>query len=180
MKLRSAALRKLLLVVHVATSVGSMGAIAVFLLLAIIGAIDTALPPLAIYPALSRMAWWIIVPFVSGALLIGIIQSLVTPWGLFRHYWIVAKLLLTLFALGVLLLQLGGIDQLARAAADGTFDRETLATIQASLVLHASGGLIVVLLALVLSIYKPRGLTPYGLRRSPGMSIPREPTDRSS
>lgn len=180
MILRSAVQRKLLLVVHVATSVGAMGAITTFLLLAIFGAIDMQLPPLAIYPALSRVAWWIIVPFVSGALLIGIIQSLVTPWGLFRHYWVIAKLMLTLLALGVLLLQLNGIDQLAQAAADSAFDREALATLQASLVLHASGGLIVVLLALVLSIYKPRGVTPYALRRSLGMSIPREPTDRSS
>jgi hypothetical protein len=54
--LRTAAQRKLLLVVHVATSVGAMGAIATFLLLAIIGAIDAQLPPLAIYPSLSRVA----------------------------------------------------------------------------------------------------------------------------
>ncbi|MHA7882112.1 hypothetical protein [Nitratireductor rhodophyticola] len=165
MILPSAAQRKFLLVVHVATSVGSLGAIAVFLLLAIIGTVDRRLPPLAIYPALSQVAWWIIVPLVSGALLIGIIQSLVTPWGLFRHYWIIAKLGLTVFALGVLLLQLSGIDQLARAAADGSFTTDAFASVQASLILHASGGLVVVLLALVLSIYKPRGLTPYGARR---------------
>jgi ABC-type sulfate transport system permease component len=105
------------------------------------------------------------VPFVSGALLIGIIQSLVTPWGLFRHYWIIAKLVLTLFALSVLLLQLNGIDQLARAAADSSFTTDAFASLQASLIIHASGGLVVVLLALVLSIYKPRGMTRYGVRR---------------
>jgi hypothetical protein len=88
-----------------------------------------------------------------------------SSWIFTRHYRIIAKLVLTLFALGVLLLQLSGIDQLARAAADSAFDPDTLATLQASLILHASGGLVVVLLALVLSIYKPRGMTRYGVRQ---------------
>jgi hypothetical protein len=32
-------------------------------------------------------------------------------------------------------------------------------------VIHAAGGLLVLLLPVVLSLYKPRGLTPYGWRK---------------
>jgi hypothetical protein len=36
----------------------------------------------------------------------------------------------------------------------------------ASPVLHAAGGLVVLLVAVVLSVYKPWGKTPYGRRRT--------------
>jgi hypothetical protein len=36
--------------------------------------------------------WIVIVPLSLAALLTGVVQSLGTPWGLFRHRWIVAKL----------------------------------------------------------------------------------------
>ncbi|MBC7738757.1 MAG: hypothetical protein H7245_16420, partial [Candidatus Saccharibacteria bacterium] len=85
--------RKILLVVHVTVSVGMLGAVAVFLALAIVGVAGRE-PQLAraVYPSLALIARWVILPLVMASLLIGVIQSLVTPWGLFRHWWVVAKL----------------------------------------------------------------------------------------
>ena len=109
--------------------------------------------------------WWI--PLCFAALLTGIIQSLGTPWGLFRHYWVLAKLLLTLFTTAVLVLQTEAIGYVAAAAAEMTFSSADLRGLrEASLVLpHAVGGLVVLLLTTTLSIYKPRGLTRYGWRK---------------
>ena len=47
--------------------------------------------------------WFVIVPLSLAALLTGVVESLGTTWGLFRHYWIVTKLLLTVLATIILL-----------------------------------------------------------------------------
>jgi len=65
----------------------------------------------------------------------------------------------------VLLLQLEPIGFLARAAAEATLSSGELRSARLSLVVHAGGGLIVLLVPTVLSIYKPRGMTPYGQRK---------------
>ena len=49
----------------------------------------------AAYLAMNLIAWYVIAPLMFAALLIGVIQSLGTRWGLIQHYWIVAKLVLT-------------------------------------------------------------------------------------
>ena len=49
----------------------------------------------AAYPAMELAARFVIVPLAFASLLTGVIQSLGTPWGLFRHYWVLVKLLLT-------------------------------------------------------------------------------------
>jgi ABC-type anion transport system duplicated permease subunit len=45
-----------------------------------------------------------IVPLSFPSLLTGLVQSLTTTWGLFRHYWVLAKLLINVFANVVLLM----------------------------------------------------------------------------
>jgi hypothetical protein len=49
----------------------------------------------AAYLAMHLTTWFVIVPLCLAALLTGIVQSLGTTWGLFRHYWVVTKILLT-------------------------------------------------------------------------------------
>ncbi len=95
--------------------------------------------------------------------MIGVVQSLGTPWGLFRYYWVIIKLALALVALGVLLLQTETVDMLATMAAVGSLDGMTGARF--SMVLHGTGGVLVLLAANVLSVYKPRGVTRYGASR---------------
>lgn len=95
----------------------------------------------------------------------GLVQALATAWGLLRHYWILFKLLLTAVATIVLLLKLGPISYLADAATETTFSSADLIGLRTSLMIHAAGGLLVLLTAVVLAIYKPAGMTRYGARR---------------
>ena len=76
------------------------------------------------------------------------------------------KLALILVASVVLLLQLASLAALADAATAGTLPGEQDAQARLSLVVHAVGGLLVLLATTVLAVYKPRGLTPYGYRRT--------------
>ncbi|MCF6111018.1 MAG: hypothetical protein E5Y65_25665 [Mesorhizobium sp.] len=159
-------LRKFALTAHVTSSVGSLGAVAGFLVLAVAGLTskDSQLVRAA-YLAMELTAWYLIVPLILASLLTGIVQSLGTPWGLFRHYWVVAKLLLNLVVAIVLLLQLELIGYLANVAVDTTFSSADLRGLRISPVIHAAGGLLVLLVPVALSLYKPRGLTPYGWRK---------------
>ncbi|MGH7931483.1 MAG: hypothetical protein ACREQV_27260, partial [Candidatus Binatia bacterium] len=75
-----------------------------YLALAIAGLISRDAPVVrAAYLSLELIGWFVIVPFSLAALLIGLVQSLGTQWGLFRHYWILVKFLLTAAATMVLL-----------------------------------------------------------------------------
>ena len=159
-------LRKVALTAHVACSVGLLGAIAAFLALALAGL--TGLDGLlvrAAYLAMEAIAWWVIVPLVAAALLTGLVQSLGTTWGLFRHYWVLVKLLVTVGVAVVLLLQLELIGYLADAAAERFAFGPDLEGLRLSPVLHAAGGLLVLLVPLALSLWKPRGVTRYGWRK---------------
>jgi hypothetical protein len=101
------------------------------------------------------------------------VNALGTPWGLLRHYWVLAKLLLTLFATSILLVETRTISALARAAMTSTDPRDLPGSL-----LHSVGGLVVLLAVTVLSIYKPRGLTRYGWRRQQAQR--RRQDDRAS
>ncbi|MFB9263425.1 hypothetical protein ACFFWD_09620 [Bradyrhizobium erythrophlei] len=159
-------LRKFALALHVTSSVGLLGSIAAFLALAIavLAGQDTQMIRAA-YPAMQVIARFVVVPLAIAALLSGLIQSLGTPWGLFRHYWIVVKLLLTVFAVTILLLKIPLIDRAARLACEQTLPYVALREAGVQLAVHAAGGLCVLLVTLVLSIYKPPGTTRYGWRK---------------
>ena len=157
--------RKILLVLHVSTSVSLMGAVAGFLVLAIVGLVSSD-PTVGriVYPAMNLLTRILILPLVLVSLGVGVVQSLVTPWGLFRHWWIVAKLAINFIVLAVLLVQMRGIRLVAEAAASGG-SLDGLFGVRASFILHATGGLLALLVPLALSTYKPRGLTRYGWRK---------------
>lgn len=150
--------RKLLLTLHVVTSVGFIGAVAAFLALAVAGASSTD-PALlsAAYLGMNLITWPVIVPLASASLLLGVLQSLGTPWGLFRYYWVILKLVLTVVAIAVLLVQTPIISALAQAAPGG--DLTDLASGRFAMILHSVGGMTVLVLVTALSIYKPRGMT---------------------
>jgi len=162
----SPGLRKLALTVHVTASVGLLGAIAAFLALSVAGLAGRD-PQMvrAAYPAMALIARLVVTPLALAALATGLIQSLGTAWGLFRHYWVLIKLLMTLFATAVLLVKLDLIDQAARLASETILARADLRAVGVQLLVHAAGGLLVLLVPAVLSIYKPQGLTRYGARR---------------
>lgn len=87
--------RKFALTAPVTASVGWLGAVAGFLALAIAGL--TSQDPQrvrAAYLAMDMIGWFVIVPLSLASLVTGVIQSLGTTWGLFRHYWVLFKLLM--------------------------------------------------------------------------------------
>jgi hypothetical protein len=159
-------LRKFTLTAHVTCSVGSLGAVAGFLVLAVTGQASQDVQMVrATYLAMELIAWFAIVPLVFASLLTGLVQSLGTTWGLFRHYWVVVKFLLTVLTIIILLLQMEGISYMADVAAETILFSADLRGLRSSFVIHAAGGLLVLLIAVVLSLYKPRGMTRYGWRK---------------
>lgn len=165
--------RKFALTTHIASSVGLLGSIAAFLALAVASlTAQEAQIVRAAYLAMDLTAQFVIVPLVLASLLTGLIQSLGTPWGLFRHYWIIAKLFLTAFATAVLLGKLELIGYAARLAAEPVLPHADLRAAGMELAVHAAGGLLVLLVPAVLSVYKPWGPTPYGRRRQDEQHAP--------
>ena len=157
-------LRKLTLTTHVVTSVGWLGAVGAFLAVATAALVGDATSDRDMYPAMQLVTNVVIVPLAFAALATGIVSSLGTSWGLLRHYWVATKLVVIVVATAVLLLQLRPLAA-ATEAATSTPARD-VGTETASLVLHATGGLVILLFTAVLGVYKPRGMTRYGLRRT--------------
>jgi hypothetical protein len=162
----TAGLRKFALTAHVASSVGFLGAVAAFLALASAGLTSQdAHMVRAAYLAMELTAWFVIVPLSFACLVTGLVQSLGTTWGLFRHYWVLVKFLFTVLAVIVLLLQMEGISYMAGVAAETTLSSGDLLGLRKSLRTHAAGGLLVLVVTTTLSVYKPRGMTRYGWRK---------------
>jgi hypothetical protein len=140
--------RKLLLTTHIGASVGLLGTDAAVLLLAVTGA--RGRNPSAVYPAAELIGSLLLVPAALLSLGTGVLLGLLTPWGLFRHWWVTAKLALTtagaVLSLVVLTPALTG---LAADAGSGTQRLE--------LVRDSAAASVVLLVTLVLSVYKPFG-----------------------
>jgi hypothetical protein len=117
------------------------------------------------YLAMELIARFVIVPLSFAPLLTGPVLSLGTPWGLFRHYWILIKLLLTIFATIVLLIHTQPISHLASVAAEMTLSSADLREQRIQLVVAAAAGLLMLVVTTTLAVYKPRGMTPYGWRK---------------
>ena len=159
----AAGLRKFTLTVHLALSVGWIGAVVAYLALGVSAVTSQdAQTVRAAWIAMDLTGWWTIVPLALGSLLTGIVMSLGTPWGLFRHYWVLISLGLTVFSTAILLLHMPSVSAQAQAAREA--DGVTLSHLGGDL-LHPGVGLLVLLVITVLNVYKPRGLTPYGWRK---------------
>src|SRR5713226_2479378 len=159
-------LRKFALTAHVGSSVGWLGAVAGFLALAVAGlSVQDAQRVRAAYLAMELITWSVIVPLSLASLLTGLVSSLGTRWGLFRHYWVLAKLLLTFVATMVLLLHAQATSRVATAAAETILSGADLRGLRIQLAADAGAALLVLLVNTTLGVYKPRGLTRYGWRK---------------
>lgn len=152
-------LQKVALLAHVTTSVGWIGAVASFLALAFAGL--TSLDPQtarAAYLGMDLTTRLVIVPLGLASPLTGLVSSLGTTWGLFRYYWVVVKVVMTIPATLILLLHTQPIGALARdfGAASLSPDLERL---RVQLLAAAAAAIVVLLVITALSIYKPRGRT---------------------
>ena len=160
-------LRKLALTAHVTASVGWLGAVVAFLALSAAGL--TSQDPQTVrgaYLVMELTGWVVLVPLSLASLLTGLVCSLGSIWGLFRHYWVLFKLLINVVATVVLLLYMQTLDHLADVAAAATLSSSELRELRSpSPVLHAVAALLLLVVATTLAIYKPRGMTRYGQRK---------------
>ncbi len=159
-------LRKFVRTAHITFTVGWLGAVAGFFALAIAGLnSQDAQIVSAAYLAMKLITWYVIVPFSFVPLLLtGPLLSLGTPWGLFRHYWILAKLAINILSTLILLVHLQPINYLARAATEAALSSADRA-LQVQMVVASGAALLALLVATGLAVYKPRGMTPYGWRK---------------
>ncbi|MFD9412589.1 hypothetical protein ACFWBN_37070 [Streptomyces sp. NPDC059989] len=159
-------LRKLAHTLHVTSSVGWLGAVAAFLALAVAGLTSGAPQTVrGAYLAMDVVGWYVIVPFSVASLLTGVVQSFGTVWGLLRHYWVIAKLLITVVATVLLLVHMQPVGHLADAAARAALAGGELQAMRIQLIADAAAALLVLLTAAALSVFKPRGMTRYRRRR---------------
>ena len=158
-------LRKLMLAVHLTCSVGWLGAVIAYLVLdlTVASSADPRLV-LAAWLGMGLVVSWAIVPLALAALVTGLVISLGTKWGLFRHWWVLISLTLTIVATVVLLSEAGLVTRVAAMAADPSMSDGAVLAFRPTL-LHSVGGLAVLLVVQVLNVYKPQGVTPYGWRK---------------
>ncbi|MFN2470988.1 MAG: DUF2269 domain-containing protein [Gaiellaceae bacterium] len=156
--------RKLALTAHVVSSVGWLGAVVVFLVLAVVGLTSQHVQTVrGAYLVMEPAGWFVLVPLAFASLLTGLVQALGTTWGLFRHYWVLFKLLINVMATTVLLLYMETLSYMADVAADPSADLGDVRS--ASPLLHAALALVLLPVATTLAVYKPRGMTRYGRRK---------------
>lgn len=154
-------LRKAALTMHIASSVGWLGAIGAYVALNVPAVTSSDEGTVrAAYLMMEPVLLYAIVPLAVLSFASGVVQSLISPWGLFRHYWVIMSLLATGFALAILLLHIPDVQDMTKVARDPDAD---VGALQGDLV-HSIGGGLVLLLPLVLNVFKPRGLTPHGWR----------------
>jgi hypothetical protein len=152
--------RKGALTAHLVASLGWLATVAVFFVLAIAGAYaQDPYMTRAAYLAMDLITRWLIVPAALASTLTGIVSSLGTRWGLFRQYWVIVKLVITALATAVLLVHVRPIEYLAAVAASGAALDSQIRSTQLMLMYAPGAAVVALLLATVLSTYKPRGVT---------------------
>jgi hypothetical protein len=149
--------RKVVLITHVTTSVGWLGADAVLLVLGIAGLTGAAGGPDTVYPVAGLIGTVLITPLALAALLTGLLSGLGTKWGLLRYWWVAVKLGVTVVMnVLVLFLLAPGLREAARL---GT---ELPQRDQVTLVVAPSVACALLLLTTVLSVAKPWNRTARG------------------
>ena len=97
---------------------------------------------------------------------------------MFRHYWVLISLVLTIVATVVLLQHMQTVSFFAGVAAET--DSVDLGGLRGGLrgeLLHGGIGLLVLLVIEVLNVYKPQGMTAYGRRRVSQVALPSRSSD---
>jgi hypothetical protein len=149
--------RAVVLTVHVAMSVGWLGLDGALVALEVTG-LCTVNPAVraGMATATAVIAYWALVPVVFFSLVSGLMLALSTSWGLARHWWVLAKcgISAVLTASGLLFL----VHQLPQILTGGGEPAEMQTLIGRSV------ALVLLLAATGISVVKPWGKTPRGLR----------------
>lgn len=158
-------LRKLALTGHVVFSVGWLGSVSAFFALAVAGLIlhDSQMVR-ATYLSMELITRFVIVPFCFASFITGLVSSLGTDWGVFRHYWVVVKFAITVVSTFGLLMHARPISYLADVVMTEPLSSSQY-PIQIELVIVSGAAILALLVAIGLSVYKPKGVTRYGWRK---------------
>ncbi|MFI0424693.1 hypothetical protein [Spongiactinospora sp. 9N601] len=143
--------RKFLLVLHVCVSVGWFGGGYAMLVLGV-AALTSAGSPLrpAAYQLMHLGDRAIMIPGSLGALGTGLTLALSTQWGLLRHWWVVAKLTLTV---GTMAFAYAFISQNVKAALTG----HELGALPQYVIAGCGTVLVTLATTIAVSIFKPWG-----------------------
>ncbi|HJZ49444.1 MAG TPA: hypothetical protein VKE41_19840 [Roseiflexaceae bacterium] len=151
--------RKLLLTVHVVATVSLIGTTLVLMALGISGL--RGADPRTVYPAAYLVEAWVVAPLAVLALATGLLQAVLTRWGLLQYWWVAIKLTTTLGFTGLVLFVL--IPRLAASAEAAAAAHTFSAAQRLPLALVPSVALTALILNVALAIYKPA----WRLRSSP-------------
>lgn len=157
--------RRVLLISHIAVSVGWLGADVVMGILAVAG-LTTDEPTLAlsIFRAAGVFVPLVVLPLSLLALLTGVLLALGTKWGLLRYWWVLVKLAITVI-LSVLVLVLlrpsvaDLADDAAAAQRDGSLLTVAASADPTALLVPATVSVVALTVAVILSVAKPSGRT---------------------
>lgn len=169
---------KLMLTTHITFSVGWIGTVAAFLALSIVGLIGNDEMVRACYIAMEVVAWFIIVPFCFASLLTGLIQALGTSWGLFKHWWVLVKLILTLIATLILILHMQPISYLGEVATQKSIGYDELRNLRIRIIADAAAAILVLVAITTVSVYKPWGKIQFGVSITSFKSTTKRPMGR--
>lgn len=151
-----------LLTGHVVLAVGSVGVAGVLLLLAVTGlsSEDGDLVRGA-YLALDVIAGTLFLPLAVLALATGVLVATTGGWGLTRHYWVLAKLVLTLGAATALIFSLrpalGRAAEAARSAPLSDLPGSGVGSVGTAATVATGIALVVLVLAASIGLAKPWG-----------------------
>lgn len=164
--------RQALVAVHVVVSAAWLGIAVMFVVLSLLALRAANVRDVqTIYETMALFDQTMLPMANMAATTTGFALGVTTKWGIVRHWWVTIKVVLSFAVLGIAFGFLH--DALVRAAAQAA---QLAATGGAMADITTSGRVVVAgfMLALVslvgamlLSLYKPRGLTPWGRRTNP-------------
>jgi hypothetical protein len=152
-----------LLVAHIAVSVAWLGVALMMLTLAITARTTPSRTNAhSAYWAMHLLAEVLDLPLSLTVLLTGISLGLGTSWGLLRYRWVVAKLSLTIVAVGLSLLALPAQTGSALRASAPAGDLAAMQSAGTNLIIAASVSISLYLTLTAVSVVKPWGRTARG------------------
>lgn len=160
--------RKLLLTLHVIATVSVLGMDLVVLTLGFAGL--SGADPQTIYPAAHLVAARLMVPLALVALSTGLLQGILTPWGLFRYWWVTIKLTLTIILTGLVFFVLVPGLGAAAEAVSGPVPHLLSSSERLLFVIGPAASSTLLALNVVLAIFKPAWRLPSRVTRAASKS----------
>lgn len=158
--------RRTVLIAHVVTSVGWLGASFAMLALAITAKATHDLGSKhSAYWAMNLLADVVVGPASLAALLTGVVIGLATPWGVLRYRWVVVKLVANIVAAGLSLFVLPVRTGAALDATATPVDAAVARGAGTDLIIASSVSTTLYVTLTVIAVVKPWGRTGWGARQ---------------